>query len=312
MSARHLPLALLVALVGCRSPADEPQRGSVRFAVISDIHHGLAPDALERLESFVAAVNARAEDVDFAIQLGDFCLAQEGAEACTEAWNRLAVPAYHVLGNHDMDLTDRDGAMELFGMESSTYSFDVAGWHFVALDLNHLKTGEERVPYANSNYYVDAERRAWAGTEDLHRLRADLASTDRPTITFSHQPLGMTFEGDEVPPQQEEVFDVLLDPESAPVVACVSGHLHTDRLTWHADVACLSINSASYFWSRGMVPYRDPVFAFVTLTPDGSVHVEGVESEWSAEESVLAELPRTIPGMRPGIVERSFRLRRLP
>jgi hypothetical protein len=213
-----------------------------------------------------------------------------------------------VLGNHDMDMTDRQGAMELFGMQANTYSFDVGGWHFVTLDLNHLNVDGRRVAYDNSNYYVEAEKRAWASTEDLAWLRADLAATDAPTLTFSHQPLGMGYRtGDAHPPQQTEVLEVLLATESAPVVASVFGHLHTDRLEWHEDIACLAINSSSYFWSKGMIPYRDPLFAIVTLDPSGTMTVEGVTSDWSDKPS---DLPTTIPGVRPAISDREVSLRR--
>ncbi len=62
------------------------------------------------------------------------------------------------------------------------------------------------------------------------------------------------------------------------VVACLSGHLHVDRLETHARIPCLSVNSASYFWQSGMHPYKDPLFAFISIDEQGVLRVEGRQS----------------------------------
>ena len=43
------------------------------FGIVSDVHKDLMPDAGERLETFITKATER--QVDFIIQLGDFCMA---------------------------------------------------------------------------------------------------------------------------------------------------------------------------------------------------------------------------------------------
>ncbi|MFG0313701.1 MAG: metallophosphoesterase family protein, partial [Phycisphaerales bacterium] len=254
-ASRVFGLERLVGLAG------EPR---VRFGVIADLHHGFAPDALSRLEAFVAAVRARDEQ-DFVIQLGDFCYAKDSSAECVAAYDRIELPRHHVLGNHDMDVGSKQDVMGAWGMKERHDSFDVGGVHFVVLDLNTLNVDGERVPYDDSIFYVDASLRAWADEDQLAWLKDDLEKTTRPTVVFSHQPLGI---GDEaLPAQQVEVLDVLrASREHGPgVAACLSGHLHVDRHEVVDGMACVSVNSASYFWRGGMRPYVDPLFAFVTI-----------------------------------------------
>src|SRR5262245_57862241 len=77
-------------------------RKSLKFAAITDLHHGLAPDALERLTAFIKEVQGR-KDLAFVIQMGDFCYSDAASKPCLDLWNTLAGPKLHVLGNHDMD-----------------------------------------------------------------------------------------------------------------------------------------------------------------------------------------------------------------
>src|SRR5688572_8080233 len=75
----------------------------VRFAAITDVHHGLAPDAYQRMEAFVKAVEKR-KDLDFVLQMGDFCHPWPLTEVkpFMALWNSIKLPRHHVLGNHDM------------------------------------------------------------------------------------------------------------------------------------------------------------------------------------------------------------------
>ena len=251
----------------------------VRFGVIADLHHGLAPDALWRLEAFVEAANAR--ELDFVIQLGDFCYAKRSSAECVRMFDRIELPRYHVLGNHDMDVGSKADVMGVWGMPKRYYSFDVGGYHFVVLDLNSLNIDGQRVAYDDSNFYVDQPgQRAWADPEQLAWLKADLDRSEAPTIVFSHQPLGFEYDG-VIPPSQLEIFDVLRAHDQ--VAACLCGHMHVDRYQAYEDMACVCFNSASYFWAKGMRAYEDPLYAFVTL--DGaSMSIEGVTSRLAKGE----------------------------
>ena len=285
-----------------------PGARTVRFGAIADPHHGLAPDAQERLRAFVKAVNAR-DSLDFVIQLGDFCHPTEEGKECVALINRIRVPRYHVLGNHDMDKGSKVETMAHWGMRKPHYALDVGGFRFVVLDLNHLNEGERRVPYGNSNFYVDGKTRAWADEPQLRWLARTLGEAQKPTIVFSHQPLGLTRPGQPLPPQQEEVFSIIRSANRAArgpgVIACVCGHLHVDRHEQRDGVHCLCVNSASYFWRRGMHPYRDPLFAFFELDPAGVIRVEGMTSTWRDEKDANdKQLAVGLVGVEPRISDR--------
>ena len=74
----------------------------VRFGLIADIHPDVMPDGIERVRAFVAALQ-RAE-VDFILQLGDFCWPAPRNRPFLEAWNQFRGPRFHVLGNHDIQI----------------------------------------------------------------------------------------------------------------------------------------------------------------------------------------------------------------
>ena len=85
------------------------------------------------------------------------------------------------------------------------------------------------------------------------------------------------------------------------VLACFSGHHHRDYVRQIRDIVYPQINSASYYWvgkkyARNrysdalhakfpylthIVPYKDPIYAVVTLDPTrGFLQIEGRKSEF--------------------------------
>ena len=281
-------------------------RAPVRFGVIADVHHGLAPDASARLESFLAAVRSR-DDLDFAIQLGDFCHPVAEAREFCDAFTALPLPTHHVLGNHDMDKGSKSDVLRFWGMPDRWYSFDVGDVHCVVLDLNHLRDGDDRLDYDHANFYVAAERRAWAHPDQLDWLAADLKATRRPTLVFSHQPLGL-HSSRELPPQQREVLDCIVRArdEGTPVLACICGHLHVDRHRSDRGIHSVCINSASYHWAEGMHPYQEPLFAFLSVEADGTLEIEGRMSAFSGKHPRDLGLRQGVEGVEARISDRKL------
>lgn len=275
---------------------------TVRAAVITDLHHGLAPDAMERFDSFLKATRLR-RNLDFALQMGDFCHPGEESRVLTQKWRDLSVPQINVLGNHDMDRGTKGRIMEQWGMPHPFGSYEFGGVRFIVLDLNHFKKGKELIPYAGGNYFTGNATHNWADPDQLAWLSRELKQGDKPTIMLSHQPLGLAVPNSPLPPEQEQVFDVILsarqsNPKGA-VVACLSGHLHVDRLERVHGIPCLCVNSASYFWNSGMHPYRDPLFAFMEFDPRGELRVFGRSSRF------VKEPPKAnTPGMSASIADR--------
>lgn len=81
----------------------------VKFAVFTDLHHDVIPDGLERIEKFM--MRAREAEVDFIIELGDFCLPCDKNKRLLSIFNGFNKPHYHVIGNHDTDLYTKNDVM---------------------------------------------------------------------------------------------------------------------------------------------------------------------------------------------------------
>lgn len=274
-----------VALAGpwaVRPRADAASTGIVRFGLCADVHKDIIHDADRRMDAFVAEANRRRPD--FLLQLGDFCVPKPENRDFYRRWEAFAGPRYHVLGNHDVDGGYTwEQTLAYYGMERRYYSFDAGGCHFVVLDGN--ERGAE--PARGYPRFIGADQLRW--------LAEDLAATDRPTVVFSHQSLenpgGVT--------SREQVRAVL--EGSGKVVACLSGHHHIDYQVITRGIAYVQINSMSYYWVgseyarrrfdeaterahpalRSTVPYRDPLYTFVTVDPSaGLLTIEGARTAY--------------------------------
>ncbi len=256
------------------------------MGLIADLHFGLAPDALERLEAFMSEVEQQAPSC--LLQLGDFNYGTDDARACLEMWSQYRGPRYHVLGNHDMDKTDKAHQVALWEMPGRYYSFDHRGWHFVVLDRNNLFDGEEYIPYAKGNYFRKGARRDYADPEQLEWLEEDLARTELPAVVFVHQGLGMAerIDAETASGQIETVLARANRAAPHKVVAVFCGHHHVDRYQFRDGIHYVWINSASYSWIGeqfgGMAPYRDPLYTFLTFHSDKSIEIAGKDSTWRA------------------------------
>ncbi|MBX3120524.1 MAG: metallophosphoesterase [Fimbriimonadaceae bacterium] len=283
----------------------------VKLAVITDLHHGLAPDAMERLSTFVQATKQRQEQkgLDAVFQLGDFCYSEPNSKECVDLFNTLDLPKVHVLGNHDMDKCDKDAAMKYWGMKSRYGSHLIGGYRFVVLDLNHFKKDSKLNAYANGNYFTDNATHNWADPEQLDWLAKELRSSKEPVILLSHQPLGFPNADGKLPPEQVEVLDIVTktakDNPKGAVAACIFGHLHVDRLEHHEGIPCYCQNSASYFWYGGMNAYTKPLYSFMEVTPEGMLKIEGTSGTFAKEPPDESD---AIIGRSGSIADRSIPL----
>ncbi len=259
-------------------PLPGSPRRPLKFAAITDLHHGLAPDALTRLKAFVSDVSKH-DDLDFTIQMGDFCYSQPASQECIALFQPGQTPKLHVLGNPDMDKCDKSFAMSKWGMKARYGKFDFGDYQIITLDLNHFRKNHQLVPYANGNYFTDNAICNCADQEQLDWLGEALSNSKKPTLLFSHQPLGFAEPGQAIPNEQLEVLKVVtsakrVNPAGA-VVACFFGHLHVDRIEHYEGIPCLCLNSASYFWGGGMFAYSDPLYAFVEIDSGGNLAIHG-------------------------------------
>lgn len=279
----------------------------VRFGVVTDVHKDIMHDADERLQTFVD--KASKQKLDFIIQLGDFCRPYAENREFLDIFNGYRGTKYHVIGNHDTDGGfSRQQVVEFWGAVGRYYSFDLKGHHFIVLDGNNQNPSPGKATgYAR---YIAKDQIRW--------LENDLAATRLPCIAFSHQSLENEEAGIE---NQEEVRAVLekanADAGSHKVLACFSGHHHTDYACQINGISYIQINSMSYSWLgedyqtvlygkeidekypwiKYTAPYEKPLYAFVTLN-DRKIEVEGVRSRFvgpAPDEMGFPEQPENSP-----------------
>ena len=155
------------------------------FGLVADPHQDIMHDTEGRMEEFLTEASAR--ELDFIIQIGDFCHPIQKNKPFLGLWNQYAGPKYHVLGNHEMDLGSKEDNIDFLGMAGRYYSFDHKGYHFIVLDANNLYIDGEFHHYENSNFYNHPNARTWIDDEQVEWLKGDLESTSSPCIIFSHK-----------------------------------------------------------------------------------------------------------------------------
>ncbi len=260
----------------------------VRLGMIADVHYDLIPDGKERLQAFISESHNR--ELDFIIQMGDFCIPYPENQPFLDVFNSYDGNKYHVLGNHDMDGGfTRERTMEFWGMHSKFYSFDCNGVHFIVLDGNDPNPQ----PFEGYNRYI--------GPAQLEWLQEDLEGTTLPTFIFSHQ----TLENEDGGVANMAEVRALLEQHNkaagfTKIIACVSGHHHTDYHTSINGIYYIQINSSSYRWVGGdykvrrysdelhkkykwlehMIPYQDPLYTYVTIDSEGYLTIESKMSSF--------------------------------
>jgi len=248
----------------------------VKFGVFADLHVDIMHDTQERLQVFLDT--CREENVDFIVQLGDFCYPDDNRNvvckpehmpvnianalkyktyadkpAILRMFNDFEKPSYHVLGNHDCDMCSKQEQLNfLEAKNGSFYSFDHGGFHFVVLDSNYLKTSAgEFIAYENSNYFEagfqDNIVREFVSPEQLTWLKEDLAKAENPTVVFSHAQIGITGAPCWTIPNHEDIKEIF---KTAPngVVACFNGHMHVDIVSKEEGIWYVQVNSMDCSW----------------------------------------------------------------
>ena len=101
----------------------DPADSALSFAICADVHKDIMHDADERLASFIEA--AKAKELDFILQLGDFCIPTDKNRSFVDIWNSYPGDRYHVLGNHDMDNGySKEETIAFWKAKGKYYSFD--------------------------------------------------------------------------------------------------------------------------------------------------------------------------------------------
>ena len=117
----------------------------VKFGVFADAHADIMHDVEARLNVFLDT--CRKENVDFIIELGDFCRPDKIRDNPTvdeavvttrrkalqkehfvnkdniiSAYKNFEKPSYHVLGNHDCDVCSKRETLDYYGVNYKVYN----------------------------------------------------------------------------------------------------------------------------------------------------------------------------------------------
>ncbi len=304
-------LALTLLLVASYGSLAYGQK-RVKFAIIADLHQDGIYDAPQRLTTFLDA--AKKSKVDFIIDLGDFAMVKPENTDFIKLWNSYEGASYHVLGNHDMDNASKEEYMEFTGMSARYYSFVKGDYKFIVLDGNNLYGDGEYEPYDSGNRYSSTKSGVWIDPEQMEWLKSEVSGSDKRIVVFAHHSLENLINNRE---EVREIFESANQQAGyQKVVAVFSGHAHTNYQKEIGGIPYIQINSASYLWLGdkykysgrfsketeekypGLLitaPYKDPLYAIVTLTPR-KLQIKGTQSEFIAPSPwevgvVESELP---------------------
>ena len=243
---------------------------NVKFGIFTDLHLDIMHDGRVRLNEFINQMEK--ENVDFIIQLGDFCYPEDTSKClCSEKnlpvnlknamlipvdvpkiellkkFNQFSKPHYHVLGNHELDFCSKKQAMKLYGMDKRYYSFTCKGWKFLVLDGNNFKTeaGEFRDYYYGD--YFDSKDLPYIDSKQMNWIEKELFSDEMPVIVFSHQPLNVGSRGIKNADELSDLF-YKVNKNGKRVLLCINGHTHVDVYTEWNGVGYYTLNSMSNHW----------------------------------------------------------------
>jgi 3',5'-cyclic AMP phosphodiesterase CpdA len=293
-------------LLAAETVGGSPRR-SIRLAHLTDVH--VQPE-LAAGRGFAAALHAvqkLAEPPELILGGGDAVMDSFGADQARtrlqwDLWKRIlegecSIPSKHCLGNHDVwgwdqakskctgeePLYGKRWALEALGLERPYYSFDRAGWHFVALDSTQ--------PDGKGGYvaHLDEPQFDWLARD----LAAVPAAT--PVAIFSHIPiltvtsytdLKPSAAGDWVVPgswmHQDFGRLAALFRQHRNVKLCLSGHMHlVDRVEFQG-VTYLCNGAVSGNWWEGDYHGCPAGFAVLDLFDDGTCRREYVDYGWVA------------------------------
>lgn len=239
----------------------------VRMGMIADLHGGLAIDARQRLDDFLAAM--KTTKCDALVQMGDFAYPNKKHQEFADKFNAAHDQTIHVIGNHEFDYgLKRSDCFKAWGIESAYYRRDLKGLRLLVLDGNETGSPTHQGGYPS---YVGPKQQEW--------LKSELEAADRPVIILSHQPLA-----GRIAINNATEIQRLLGEFRDKILICFNGHSHVDSLQQVSGVSYLHVNSASYYWVGGktrMLYYKDALFTVMTVDfSKGTLTVEARSSKW--------------------------------
>jgi len=252
------------------------------FGIVADVQYADRDNSGTRYyrsspSKLANAVNAfNQQKVDFVLSLGDFI--NDGFhhfDTLNVITDKLIMPLYHVLGNHDFLIypQGKKDLLSVLNLKQPYYSFVKSKWRFIILDGNDISLyahteGSEKHEQASEMLKTLREKKApnardWnggLGEKQLAWLNNELIAAQRrkeKVIVACHFPL--------YPDHASELLwnaaEVRALIESYPnVVAYLNGHVHK-RQYFHE-------NGVHYISFRGMVEEEVNTFSVISVFKD--------------------------------------------
>ncbi|MBR6057347.1 MAG: metallophosphoesterase [Victivallales bacterium] len=270
---------------------------TVKFCAFADIHYypGVFPrDSWEWLDRILA--HAEWENVDFIIHCGDFTHTPLKCIDYVNHYNDFKIPTYHTIGNHDDDGNPHEVTLQCYRMERGYYHFDKNGFRFIILDPNYFKHDGEYIHFSSSNYYKFNDERDWIPPEQLEWFRDTVETSPYPCVCFSHESYERENHGIHNQDDVKAIINQANARHPGRVRLCINGHYHRDFLRILDNVIYFELNSANYEWvskkhdlyppeilnrwrlACNTVMFNDPVHAIITLSEDGRIKIDGMQS----------------------------------
>jgi 3',5'-cyclic AMP phosphodiesterase CpdA len=281
----------------------------LRVAHLTDVHVQPELRAPEGMAACLRHVQASADKPDLILSGGDHvmdCVRQsrDRTRVQWDLWKRIrsaenAIPIRSCLGNHDIwgwnkSKSGASGseadygkkwASEVLGLDKPYYSFDQAGWHFIALD--GVQPSELEGAFYGG---LDEAQMDW--------LARDLTDVPRstPILIWSHIPIVSALApliNSKAPRTQpipieaghihwDAVQILALLTKYPNVKACLSGHLHRIDHVELKGIHFYCNGAVSGAWWKGKNDGFDEGYAAINLYDDGTLDCQYTTYGWKA------------------------------
>lgn len=274
----------------------------MKFCLFSDFHYKklMYVSTVDSMDEIIEA--SKKENVDFILHGGDFCNDYCGSPELLKhaLLNKYNIPFYGVYGNHELEsennsmqvvtekLTNRP-ENAVWGTENGKindgsiayYYFDCEDFRIICLDTNyswnttykeweHNRTSRWCPPPENVKEYSLGEKQIkW-----FQSVIDDSVLTDKHCIIISHVPFLDEWRRHE---DNKTVIDIINNAnkrKELTVIACLSGHYHTNRYAVSGNVLFFDINAViNGLWEYGHTEDHYDVrhtYAFTDYDADGN------------------------------------------
>ena len=278
----------------------------LRVAHMTDTHIQPELDAAAGVAQALQHIHALDDRPDLILTGGDsimdsFATNRARTDVQWKLWHQVfrddcEIPVKSCIGNHDIWGWNKEAsltsgtepgwgkglAVDELELSGRYYSFDHAGWHFIALDSVRHNPDDPNGYLA----FLDDEQYVWL-VNDLNRTPAST-----PVLIFSHIPIltvtilthGRVMENKYVigggsmhldGAKLKDLFD-----EHQNVKLCLSGHIHlVDNVVYNGVTYCCNGAVCGNWW-KGDHKECDEGYAIIDLYDDGSFQNQYVVYDW--------------------------------